>query len=57
MEPVELGDGEIGRLERHRAERDKTIRMTAANVGEVVVDDPCGSNAEIRIGSVIGLVR
>ncbi len=57
MQAVELGDRQIGRLKRHRAERDKPVGMTAGDVGEVVVDDPRRRDPEIAVGAVIGLVR
>ena len=57
VHPVELGDREIGRLKRHRAERDKAVGMTAGDVGEIVVDDPRRGDPEIGVGAVIGLVR
>ena len=57
VQPVELGDGELGRLERHRAERHEAVGMTPGDVGEVVVDDARGGDAEIGVGAVIGLVR
>ena len=57
MQPVEFGDGEVGGLERHRAERHEAVGMTPGDVGEVVVDDPRGGDAEIGLGAVIGLVR
>ena len=57
VQPVEFGDGEIGRLERHRAERHEAIRVASGDVGEVVVDDARGGDPEIGVGAVIGLVR
>ena len=57
VQPVEFGDGEIGGLERHSAERHEAVGVTSGDVGEVVVDDAGGSDAEIGVGAVIGLVR
>ena len=57
VQPVELGDSQVGGLERHRAERHEAVGVTPGDVGEVVVDDPRRGDAEIGVGAVIGLVR
>ena len=57
VQPVELGDGKLGRLERHRAEPDEAVRMIAADLGDIVVDDPRGGDAEIGRHAVEGLGR
>src|SRR6266403_698383 len=53
----ELGDREIGGLKRHRAETDETVGITAADLGNEVVDGARGLVPEIRVGAVIGLAR
>ena len=57
VDAVELCDGEVGRLKRHRAERDEAIGMPADDVREIVVDDARGGDPEIGVRAVIGLVR
>ncbi len=57
MQPLQFGDGEFRRLERHRAEADEAVRVLAADLGQIVVDDPGGGDAELGIGAVIGLGR
>ena len=57
MDAVELGHRQLGRLKRHRAERDETIRVPAGDVREIVVDDARGGDPDIGVGAVIGLVR
>src|SRR5581483_4062153 len=52
---VELGDGQLGGLERHRAEADEAVRVFAADLGDVVVDDAGGGDAEIGRHRVEGL--
>ena len=36
---LELGDGEVGRLQRHRAEAGEARRVVAHDAGEVVVEE------------------
>ncbi len=57
VQPVELGNGKLGGLERHRAKRHEAVGVATSNVGEIVVDDARGGNTEIGVGAVIGLVR
>src|SRR6202011_3626046 len=57
MQSIELGDREIGGLERHRAETDKTVGITAADLGDEVVDGARGFVPEIGVGAVVGLAR
>ena len=57
VQPVEFGDRQIGRLKRHRAERDKAVGMAAADLGDVVVDDARGGDPEIGPAAVKGLGR
>ena len=57
MQPVEFGDGKLGRLERHRAEPDEAVGMLAADLGDVVVDDARGRDAEIGRHAVESLGR
>ena len=57
VQPLEFGDRQLGRLERHRAQPDEAIRMAADDVGDVVVDRARGGDAEIGRRVVIGLVR
>jgi hypothetical protein len=57
VQPLQLGDGQFRRLERHRAEPDKAVRVIAADLGDVVVDDLGGGDAEIGRDAVEGLRR
>src|SRR6516225_11143807 len=47
VDPVEFGDREIRGLKRHRAERHKSVAMTAGNIGEIIIDHPCSSDPEV----------
>ena len=48
VQPVEFGDGEFGRLERHRAEPDEAVRILAADLGDEVVDRARGRRGRDR---------
>jgi len=50
MEPVELGDSQLGGLERHRAEPDKAVGMVADDGGDVVVDLARGGDSRFKFG-------
>src|ERR1700730_5387157 len=57
VQSLELCDREIGGLKRHRAETDETVGITAADLGNEVVDGARGLAPEIGVGAVIGLAR
>jgi hypothetical protein len=57
VQPVELGEGQLGSLERHRAEPREAVGIAAAHLGDLVVEDARRREAELRVGAVIGLAR
>ena len=57
VDAVELGDRQLRRLERHRAEPDKAVGMLGADLGDEIVDLARHREAEIGVGAVIGLAR
>src|SRR6266446_4983630 len=57
VQSVELGDREIGGLKRHCAEADETVGVTAADLGDEIVDGARGLAPEIGVGAIVGLAR
>ena len=57
MQSVELGERQLGGLERHGAETDETVRVAAADIRDEIVDGARRLEAEIGVGAVIGLAR
>ena len=47
VQPLQFGNGKLGRLERHRAEADEAVGMPRHDIGDVVVDHARGGDAEI----------
>ena len=45
---LELGDGKLRRLQRHRAQADEAVGMAGDDLGDVVVDDARGLRARAR---------
>ena len=57
VQPVEFGERQLGRLQRHCAEAGEAVGKAAAHLGDLVVENPRRGEAEIGIGAVIGLAR
>ena len=57
MQSVELGERQLGGLERHGAETDETVGVAAADIRDEIVDGARRLEAEIGVGAVIGLAR
>ena len=57
VQSVELCERQFGGLERHGPEANKAVRVAAADIGDKIVCRARRLEAEIGIGTVIGLAR